>query len=222
VPYPYTPGWEGSGVIEAVGTDVAEKFAHLLGKRVGFFKQKEPTYTIGGSFAEYAVTDITSIIPLRDETTLEQGVALFVNPLSALCLIDRVKVLKSDCVIITAAASQLGRMLIKLAAKEGIKTINIVRRPEQAEFLRNELKAEYVVDSSAPDYKERLTELSQTLKPTTALECISGNTVGEILGYLGFNSTLILYGLLSEQPAGGINPLRFLGFNQTIESFMLP
>jgi NADPH:quinone reductase-like Zn-dependent oxidoreductase len=146
VPYPFTPGWEGSGVIEALGTDVAVQHGHLLGKRVGFSKQREPTYTIGGSFAEYAVTGYSSIIPLRDETPIEAGVALFVNPLSAICLIDRIKELKSEAVIITAAASQLGRMLIRLAAKEGIKTINIVRRPEQAELLRNELKAEYVVD----------------------------------------------------------------------------
>jgi NADPH:quinone reductase-like Zn-dependent oxidoreductase len=41
VPYPFTPGWEGSGVIEALGTDVAQHHGHLLGKRVGFFKQRD-------------------------------------------------------------------------------------------------------------------------------------------------------------------------------------
>ena len=56
--------------------------------------------------AEYCVTDMKKIIPLRDETTHEQGVALFVNPLTALSMIHRCKALGLKCVIITAAASQ--------------------------------------------------------------------------------------------------------------------
>jgi NADPH:quinone reductase len=85
--YPFTPGWEGSGTVEAVGESLAAY--GLVGKRVGFSRAKEQGYTIGGSMAEYAVTDMFSIIPLRDETTLEDGVALFVNPLSALGMIHR-------------------------------------------------------------------------------------------------------------------------------------
>lgn len=71
--------------------------------RVGFFRNKD--FAHGGSMAEYACTDITGVIPLREETTFEQGVALFVNPLSCLCLIDRAKVLGAKAVVITAAAS---------------------------------------------------------------------------------------------------------------------
>lgn len=53
------------------------------------------------------------------------------------------------------------------------------------------------------------------------LECISGNTTGEMLDYMTFGSTLILYGTLSEQPAGGINTIGFIGKNQKIEPFLL-
>lgn len=109
--YPFTPGWEGAGTVVQVGKDHEDK--GLVGKRVGFSRHREQgTYTIGGGFAEFAVTDIGSIIPLRDETSFEQGVALFVNPLTALCMIDRCKVLKAKAVVITAAASSLGRMMI--------------------------------------------------------------------------------------------------------------
>ena len=59
----------------------------------------------GGSYAEYAVTDVTCINLLRDETTFEEGVALFVNPLSALCMVDRCKALNAKAVVVTAAAS---------------------------------------------------------------------------------------------------------------------
>ncbi len=132
--YPFTPGWEGSGTVEAVGESLAA--FGLVGKRVGFSRAKEAGYTIGGSMAEYAVTDMWSIIPMRDETTFEDGVALFVNPLSALCMIDRVQTLGSKCVIITAAASQLGRMLVKLALESDIVPICTVRRAEQIEILK--------------------------------------------------------------------------------------
>lgn len=59
------------------------------------------------------------------------------------------------------------------------------------------------------------------MKPSVCLECIAGQTTGEMLEYLGFGSTLILYGLLSDQPAGGINTISFIGKNQTIEGFLL-
>ncbi len=67
-----------------------------------------------------------------------------------------------------------------------------------------------------------MTETCQSLQPTTCLECIGGDNVGEMLGFMDMNATCIVYGLLSEQPAGNISIYRFLGLNQTIESFMLP
>jgi len=60
-----------------------------------------------------------------------------------------------------------------------------------------------------------------TLKPLACLESISGSTTGEMLDYLTFGGTLILYGLLSEQPAGGIDTIGFIGKNLTIEPYLL-
>lgn len=59
------------------------------------------------------------------------------------------------------------------------------------------------------------------LKPLVCLECISGSTTGEMLEFLGFGGTLILYGLLSEQPAGNIDTIGFIGKNLKIESYLL-
>jgi NADPH:quinone reductase-like Zn-dependent oxidoreductase len=101
--FPFTPGWEGAGTIVEVGSAITAE--GLLGKRVGFSRQKEQGYFTGGSYAEFAVTDVMSIIPLRDETKFEEGVALFVNPLSALCMVHRCKQLQAKAVVITAAAS---------------------------------------------------------------------------------------------------------------------
>lgn len=107
--------------------------------------------TVGGSMAEYAVTRLEDVIFLPDDATLEQGVALFVNPMTALGMIHRCKQLKAKAVVITAAASQLGRMLIKLCKKEGMHPICVVRRDEQVELLKTQ--SQYVFNSTAPDYK---------------------------------------------------------------------
>jgi NADPH:quinone reductase-like Zn-dependent oxidoreductase len=129
IKYPLTPGWEGAGTIVEVGDLVS---SGLVGKRVGCLKHAEQggKYHIGGMYAEYALTTVTGIVPLSDDTSFEQGCALFVNPLTALCMIHRIKALESKCVIITAAASQLGRQLTRLCNKEGITPICTVRRQE--------------------------------------------------------------------------------------------
>jgi NADPH:quinone reductase-like Zn-dependent oxidoreductase len=88
--YPYTPGWEGSGTVVEVGPGLLSSY--FKDKRVAFNKQFElGTYQIGGAFAEYCVTDVRSCIPLNDSISLEQGAALFVNPLTAVGMVDRAK-----------------------------------------------------------------------------------------------------------------------------------
>jgi hypothetical protein len=54
-------------------------------------------------------------------------------------------------------------------------------------------------------------DYSQKVKPSTCLECIGGDTTGEMLDYIGFGSTLILYGVLSDKPASGVKVIHFIG-----------
>jgi NADPH:quinone reductase-like Zn-dependent oxidoreductase len=78
-----------------------------------------------------------------------------------------------------------------------------------------------VVNTSDKDYQKQLGMICMKLKPEACLECVSGQTTGEMLDYMSFGSTLILYGLLSDQPAGNIRTIGFIGKSQTIESFLL-
>ena len=81
----------------------------LVGKRVAFMKQGElpPTYKIGGAMADYCITSIGSIIPIPDDPalTFEKASSFFVNPLTAVCMVERVAELGSSACIVTAAAS---------------------------------------------------------------------------------------------------------------------
>jgi len=106
--------------------------------------------------AEYIVTDIKGVIPLGDDLTLEEGSSHFVNPLTALGMVDRLKELKVKAVIITAAASQLGRMIIKLCKTSGITPICTVRKADQASFLTNDLGCKYVINTSDKDWMKKL------------------------------------------------------------------
>ena len=102
--YPYTPGWEGSGEVVAAGPGMLGDW--LVGKRVAFNKAFElMVYKIGGSMSDYVVTDDRACIPLGEDISLEAGATFFVNPLSALGMVDRLKELGVKAVIITAGAS---------------------------------------------------------------------------------------------------------------------
>ena len=161
-PYPFTPGWEGSGTVVKAGPGMMAQW--LVGKRVAFNKQFElRAYKWGGSMAEYIVTDVKAIIPIGDDITFEQAATLFVNPLTALGMVERLKQLRSKVTIVTAAASQIGRMIIKLCHQEGITPICTVRRAEQEEFLKNELKVRHVINTSEENWKQKMGMIAMKL-----------------------------------------------------------
>lgn len=86
--FPIGVGNEGAGTICEVGAALADKFP--VGLRVGFVRGGDFTKQ-GGSWSEYIVVEPTGVIPLKEETTFEQGAMLFVNPMSVLCMVDRAK-----------------------------------------------------------------------------------------------------------------------------------
>lgn len=111
--YPFTPGWEGSGTVISAGEGESAKA--LIGKRCAFMKASElGIYKMRGAYADYIVTDVATCFPLSDDLDFEDTASFVVNPLTAVCMVERIKILKSKCVVITAAASQIGRMLVKL------------------------------------------------------------------------------------------------------------
>ena len=95
--------------------------------------------SVGGAMADYVVTTNQSIIPISDDFTFEQASSFFVNPLTAICMVERCKELSSKACIVTAAASQIGRMIVPLLIQSGITPIMTVRKEEQAEILRKAL-----------------------------------------------------------------------------------
>ena len=163
---PLPVGNEGAGTVVA---GVPE----LVGKRVALF---------GGSmWADYRVADAGAVVELPDDVSTAEGAALFINPLTALAMVETMRAEQHTALVHTAAASNLGQMLVKICADDGVPLVNVVRKPEQAELLRG-IGAEHVVDSSQPDFSEQLTEAIRTTGATLGFDAVGGGTLaGDIL-----------------------------------------
>src|SRR6516165_4572446 len=125
----------------------------LKGRRVAC-AAADPKVT-GGMWAEYVVTSAQFCIPLRKHVDLEQGAALLINPRTAWGLMHKARRGRHRAVVQTAAASALGRMIVRLGKRFSIPVINVVRQDEQVELLRR-LGAEYVLNSSESEFDKRL------------------------------------------------------------------
>lgn len=128
--YPLVPGAEGAGTVIASGGGFMGR--RLMNKRVGFTRQAESggKFSKNGSYAEYCVTNAYQCVELNANVSFEQGACSFVNPVTAIGLLEKTKEYKARAVIQTGAASQLGRMMIRLYNQNRIPCINIVRRQE--------------------------------------------------------------------------------------------
>ena len=99
----------------------------LVGKNVAFAVEKEGC----GSYAEYTLVKSDECLPLDDNTSLQQGSMSLINPLTVMGFLDILKSNKEKSVVMTAAASALGKIVNRFFPKEGIEVINIVRRQQQ-------------------------------------------------------------------------------------------
>jgi NADPH:quinone reductase len=140
-------GNEGAGVVVKAGDDPAAQA--LLGKTVSLVG--------GGLYAQYRLARARDCLVLDEGTSAEEGASSFVNPMTALGFLETMRLEGFGALIHTAAASNLGQMLVKLCRDEGVALVNIVRSDEQVELLRS-LGAEHVLNARAPDFIAQLIE----------------------------------------------------------------
>ncbi len=164
---PLPVGNEGAGVVVEAGESDAAKA--LLGKTVG---------VVGGEmYAQYRVARAPTVLVLPDGVTAAQGASWFINPSTALGFLETMRRENHTALVHTAAASNLGQMLVKLCQSDGIPLVNIVRRPEQVELLKS-LGAKFVLDSSESDFMDSLTDALAETGATLAFDAIGGGSLG--------------------------------------------
>lgn len=211
-PLPAVPGFEGSGTVVAAGSVAGQL---LVGRRVGVIASPN----LDGTWAEYMVVPLAQCLPLLPRVSDEQGASLFINPFTAWALMDLAQKGKHRALAQSAAASALGRMLLRSARKANIPLVNIVRRAEQEELLRK-LGAEHVVNSSEPEFEERLRLICHELGVTLAFDAVAGPMTGQLVQALPDGGTVIVYGGLSEQECR-IHPGELIFRRKKVEGFWL-
>lgn len=164
-------GNEGAGVVVKAGSSPAAQA--LLGKMVA---------GLGGEmYSQYRMLNVAQCLPLPDGTSAKDGASCFVNPLTALSFVETMKMQGRTGIVHTAAASNLGQMLVKICQKDNVPLVNIVRKKEQADILKG-LGAKYIVDSTSPTFMEDLiTALAET-RTTLGFDAIGGGPLaGQLL-----------------------------------------
>ncbi|NNC73437.1 MAG: zinc-binding dehydrogenase [Sphingomonadaceae bacterium] len=168
---PLPLGNEGAGTVVAAGASEAAQA--LMGKTVAVMG--------GGMYAQYRCLPAAMCLPLNDEHNARDGASCFVNPLTALSMIETMRMEGHSALVHTAAASNLGQMLNRICQDEGVELVNIVRREEQAELLRN-MGAKHVCNSSAENFAAELTDAIHETGATLAFDATGGgNLASKIL-----------------------------------------
>ncbi|MDA9355684.1 zinc-binding dehydrogenase [Gammaproteobacteria bacterium] len=164
-------GNEGSGVIVEAGVNAKD----LIGKTVGL---------AGGSmYSQYRCVPAASCLVMNDGTSSSEAASSFVNPLTALAFIETMKMENHTAIVHTAAASNLGQMLVKICKADSVPLVNIVRKQEQVDILKN-IGAEHICNTSDPDFMETLVTALIATGATLGFDATGGGNGGELPGQI--------------------------------------
>lgn len=159
-------GNEGAGTVVAAGSSPAAQA--LLGRTVGVAG--------GAMYSQYRVVGAASCLVLPEGTSARDGASSFVNPMTALGMVETMRREGHSALVHTAAASNLGQMLVKLCAKDGVPLVNVVRKAEQEDLLRR-LGAMHVCNTSSPSFATDLVEALKATSATLAFDATGGGTL---------------------------------------------
>ncbi len=217
-------GNEAGGVVVAAGASPAAQA--LLGKTVG---------VLGGEmYAEYRCARVIDCLPVGADATARDAASCFVNPLTALSMVEAMRREGHSALVHTAAASNLGQMLNKLCLADGVQLVNIVRSPAQVALLKA-MGASYVLDSTGPGFQDELVAALTATGATIAFDAIGGGKlVNQILAamevvasarmasYSRYGSDTLkqvyIYGALDLSPT---TLTRSFGFAWSVSGFLM-
>lgn len=154
-------GNEGAGIVEKAGQGAE----HLLGKTVAVMS--------GACYAQYCCVSMHACLPHQPGISAVQAASSYVNPLTALGMVETLRLEGHSALVHTAAASNLGQMLNRICQEDGVPLVNVVRKPEQVALLKAQ-GAQYVVDTSAQSYRQDLYAAIAATGATLAFDATGG------------------------------------------------
>ncbi len=213
-PYPVVPGLEGSGEVVAAGKGLLPRL--WLGRRVACASSPR----LNGTWATHMVTEAARCVPLQQGISLQQGAMMFVNPLTVLAFMEMIRHEKHQAIIHTAAASSLGRMLLRSCLTKGIDIICVVRKQAQVDDLA-QLGAKHIINTADPSCWEQLQAKAKALKATLALDAVGGPMPAQLLDALQPRGKVVIYGRLSHESASPPDLTQFIFSHKQISGFWL-
>jgi len=173
-----------------------------------------------GTWAEYVVTAANQCVPLRRDLSFDQGATALANPMTALSLVALIRRGRHRAYVQTGAAGQLGKMIRAVAHARGLAGIHVVRRADQAAALRA-AGVRRVLVSSEDGFPTALATACRELGATIALDAVAGALTGQLVEALPPRSEVVVYGALSGDPCGAVDPMRLCFGDRRVRGFEL-
>ena len=164
-------GNEGAGVVVDAGINAKS----LIGKTVGLAG--------GAMYSQYKCAPAVNCLVLDDGIAPSEAASSFVNPMTALSFVETMKMENHSAIVHTAAASNLGQMLVKVCKSENIPLVNIVRKEEQVDILKN-IGAKYICNTNESDFMESLVGALTETGATLGFDATGGGNNGELAGQI--------------------------------------
>ena len=164
-------GNEGAGVVVDAGDNVKD----MIGRTVGLAG--------GAMYSQYRCVPAANCLVMNEGTSSSEAASSFVNPLTALSFIETMKLENHTAIVHTAAASNLGQMLVKICKDDEVSLVNIVRKAEHVELLKS-LGAEHVCNTSDENFMDDLVSALVTTGATLGFDATGGGNNGELPGQI--------------------------------------
>jgi NADPH:quinone reductase-like Zn-dependent oxidoreductase len=214
---PMVPGFEGSGIIVKVGSKLDSK---LIGKKCNLFGGPNKNGNYEGLWTQYQYTSLFQTTVFNSDVSFDQICFATVNPLTACGFIDTLKKQNVKVVGQNGASSAFAKMFIRLCAKEGIKTVNVVRKQEHIKKLK-EFGADVVLNSCEGNWENEFKSSCESLNVKHFFECVGGSMTGKILNLLPNGSTVYHYGNLELKDISDVKTADLIFQKKTLTGWWL-
>jgi NADPH2:quinone reductase len=206
---PYTPGTDGAGTVESVGTGVT----HV--------KPGDRVYTarsVSGTYAEYALALESQVHPLPGRISYAQGAGIFVPYGTAYrALTHFARALGGETVLIHGASGGVGVAGVQVARARGMTVIGTAGTEKGRDLALRE-GAHHVVDHRQAGYQEEIVRLTGGRGVDVILEMLANVNLGSDLKLLAPHGRVVVIGSRGEVT---INPRDMMGKESRILAMML-